>query len=639
LPLPALPLTQLGSASGLCIGSDVNGERLAQGQFEEFSSFARICADHELAADYHRNSALAAMGPITEAEQKALLAAVAEAASNPPMAPLSSLSTDDGCSLLLRIVTQPNDSVKLTIHNTLPGKLYDVLSSVTLAPLVWNPETTVVGAAGQNYTETIIPKNGRPILFFVAKERGPYEVDLSFKGLDYFDCSLYPPDTMGAVGSNHFIELLNDSDGPDVYGAALFSKSGALIQKVGLSEFFAVPSLDVSIFDPRIIYDNDSTHPRWIACAADINSRNVILAVSTGPNPSSLLTGWNKYVIPTAPPELDVFSDYPTLGVDQNGIYLSVVYAGPGCAHGPCGSDCIGHALVAVEKSVLYAGTWDPKILFVCESDFPARAIQPCVNFDSNPLGGQAWFIAKKAPDRPANIAGKIAYRRLVWNGNQPQWVDSQWTEVAATSYLNYYDLQGGPVGAPNLGGPDIRLWVSASDVLTALIRNGILWTCQNVGLDGADGDYDGGQALPNVTVDRTAAQWLKLQLNASGDPLTYLAHGRIYDDCPANPYYYYFPSMMVNAADDMLVGFSASKATTYIGAFYSWRLANGTTGNRPAVIRSGLDVYGEIGWGDYSYTCLDPTDGMTFWTVQEYAIGGAFPVWGTWIGKIKAVP
>jgi hypothetical protein len=56
------------------------------------------------------------------------------------------------------------------------------------------------------------------------------------------------------------------------------------------------------------------------------------------------------------------------------------------------------------------------------------------------------------------------------------------------------------------------------------------------VGLDGTDGDYDGGQALPNVTVDRTAAQWLKLQLNASGDPLTYLAHGRIYDDCPAEP-------------------------------------------------------------------------------------------------------
>jgi hypothetical protein len=42
--------------------------------------------------------------------------------------------------------------------------------------------------------------------------------------------------------------------------------------------------------------------------------------------------------------------------------------------------------------------------------------------------------------------------------------------------------------------------------------------------------------------------------------------------------------------------------------------------------------------WGDYSATVVDPTDDVTFWTVQEYAqtpapVSGASR-WGTWWGK-----
>ena len=95
----------------------------------------------------------------------------------------------------------------------------------------------------------------------------------------------------------------------------------------------------------------------------------------------------------------------------------------------------------------------------------------------------------------------------------------------------------------------------------------------------------------------------------------------------------------MVNAAGDITVGFSASKATTYIGAFYSWRLADGTTRNRPALLKHGMDLYGDSTWGDYSYTSLDPSDGMTFWTVQEYSIGAGYYAWGTWIGKVNLPP
>jgi hypothetical protein len=93
----------------------------------------------------------------------------------------------------------------------------------------------------------------------------------------------------------------------------------------------------------------------------------------------------------------------------------------------------------------------------------------------------------------------------------------------------------------------------------------------------------------------------------------------------------------MVNTNGDMVVGFSGSKPNEYIGAFYIGRLADGTTSGNPTLVQAGRATYGGPYWGDYSYTCLDPVDGTTFCTVQEYSedpnLAG---YWGTWITKIK---
>jgi len=166
------------------------------------------------------------------------------------------------------------------------------------------------------------------------------------------------------------------------------------------------------------------------------------------------------------------------------------------------------------------------------------------------------------------------------------------------------------------------------------MIRNNVLWVCQHVGLDGTDGNYGGSET--GSTVDRSAVQWLKLQLNSTGDPLTHLAHGRIYDTAAGSPYYYYMPSLMVNTNGDMVIGFSGSKSTEYIGAFYVGRLADGTPSGSPMLVQAGRASFtNSTYWGDYSNTCLDP-DGLTFWTVQEYAESPAGAFWGTWVTKIK---
>ena len=141
-------------------------------------------------------------------------------------------------------------------------------------------------------------------------------------------------------------------------------------------------------------------------------------------------------------------------------------------------------------------------------------------------------------------------------------------------------------------------------------------------------------------------AQWLRAKLDESGG-LRYSAHGRVYDQQASNPSFYYFPSLMVNCAGDMVVGFSGSSATNYIGAYYIWRLSNGSTLAMPRVIRTGVTSYTDLEgrWGDYSATTLDPNDDWSFWTIQQYADpAGVHPLyppneWKTVIARIHSNP
>jgi hypothetical protein len=169
-------------------------------------------------------------------------------------------------------------------------------------------------------------------------------------------------------------------------------------------------------------------------------------------------------------------------------------------------------------------------------------------------------------------------------------------------------------------------------------IRNGFLWTCQHVGLSGTNGTYAGDQTGANV--DRSAAQWLKFQITDGGAGLIYSEHGRFFDAAPTNAFWYYFPSLMVNCSGDMVLGCSGSSPAEYVGAFYTWRLANSPVLRQPRVIHSGGGYYESTRWGDYSRTLMDPTDDRSFWMVQEYSDPAAFPYsWATWIANLRQNP
>ena len=136
----------------------------------------------------------------------------------------------------------------------------------------------------------------------------------------------------------------------------------------------------------------------------------------------------------------------------------------------------------------------------------------------------------------------------------------------------------------------------------------------------------------------RSAAQWW--QINTASGSVGVVQQLGARDD-PSGAFDYAYPTLDVNANDDMMIGYSRFGASQYASANYSFRRHSDAPNTLEAdtVFKAGEAPYtkdfgtGDVRWGDYSNTAVDPINDIDMWTIQEYA--GAGNTWGTWWGTI----
>ncbi|HEX4591750.1 MAG TPA: dockerin type I domain-containing protein [Gemmataceae bacterium] len=424
--------------------------------------------------------------------------------------------------------------------------------------------------------------------------------------------SSFPPDTMGAVGPNHFVELINSA-------FAVYSKSGSLVKYQTQDSFFAFTANGTtfprgSSFDPRIRYDQHSGH--WFATSLEFGSANVdndlLLAVSRTNDPTGT---WDKYDIPVGVAAGGSFTDYDTLGVDDNGVYFGVtIFPSSGNSYAK---------IVATPKAPLIAAS--PSLGTVTQftniTDMFSSP-EPATNYDAISGTSPAFFVASSATS-----FGNIKYRTLTWSNGTPTLSGTQ--TVVTPGY------GGSPLPALALG--STTAIDTADDRLqSAVIRNHQLWTARDEGLDSTGNS--------TTTADRTGIEWF--DLNANTATLSVLQRGRIFDSAASDPRFYYDPGITVTGQGNARIGYSGSKSTEFIGAYSSGRLASDGVGfmSTPGLIKAGERSYNKLDqgvnrWGDYSYSSVDPNDNMTAWTIQEYAstVNPSADRWGTWVQSFAA--
>lgn len=425
-----------------------------------------------------------------------------------------------------------------------------------------------------------------------------------------------PPDTMGSIGPNHYAQFLNGSF--NVYnrttGANLVSKTDTAFWQgvTGISYFDYAPGLG----DPRIIYD--SLSDRWFALQMNINfsGNKVLVARSNTNDPTGGWKGASYFGSATG------LADYPTLGVDANGIYIGTNDFTPNLS---------SVTMTTIPKSDLLLNT--PTL--ANRTTF----VQP--NFDMGFTLQGVTNTAAIGTGASASVLAVNAYNWTQLNFTGISGTSAANATLGATALINIqtltspYDARQ-PDGTRQIDGGDGRIGSMVYQV------GDLIYSVLSLSVDAT------GNAIDPSASSTDAIRVTVLKASTK----TVAAETTIY-----NPNYdYVMPSIAANAAGDILIGYTRSSGVLgsgasdgNLGSYARYASINPTNPTTITVdptdiqLKAGnandYHLFGGSGerWGDYSATQLDPINATSFWTTQEYA--AASNLWGTQISQIYVPP
>jgi hypothetical protein len=407
----------------------------------------------------------------------------------------------------------------------------------------------------------------------------------NFAGSNSTQSGFFPPDTMGAVGLAHFVELINGR-------YSVYRKSdGVEVQASSLDQFWVNSGVTVSgsfSFDPRIVFDHLSN--RWFALACDNPGglNNFLFAVSNTSDPTQ---GWRGFKIDSDAANTR-WADYPTLGVDAEGVYLAANMF-------PLAGGGVEITIVSIPKADLLLAT--PTIANRTEfqnAGINTYGFTPQFSVDYGAPDGRGTFMSRFGNNQRA--------RGSVLGAGGPGATLSPRTLINAAA-------APAPPTAVHPGGTidalDGRFQANLFEV------GGSIWVVHGVSSDG-----------------RSAVRWYEFDeatsaLKQSGlinDPVLYFCQ----------------PAICADIFGDVVISFSGSgpaqRISTY--AVFGQTVGGVTTFGTPILLKQGESDYPgtDSRWGDYSAITLDPTNPRKFWTIQEYARAGN--TWGTQITELTVV-
>jgi hypothetical protein len=459
-------------------------------------------------------------------------------------------------------------------------------------------------------------------------------IGTAFEGFNFDDngtetggWAFIPPDPMGAAGTDRLIAVVNVM-------IEARNKTGTLLWRDALKDFFTTLTPANWLFDPKVIYDHYEN--RFLVVALEYvdagsnpdpsNTSRILLAVSKTAMPATATSADWYYTAVNSEESIggyDYWADYPGFEVDEEAVYItSNMFAHTGY------SGYGGVRLWIVDKGVA-AGFY----------------------------GGGAASVAKHNPYAGGGIATTTMPAQVYGNGG----IDGIGGGSGGTYLVSYSGLSDGvdeyvqvvrvdnPLGTPTftqtyvivgdiedfLAFPDAPQLGSATKIetndrraLDAVWRNNRLWLTTTI--------------VPKAGPDmnQTTAHWFKL--NTSAWPLTLGDQGDIGGEDIATGTYTYFPSLALNNNGDAAFGFCASAATIYAGAYCTVHLAGDAPGTVRAseTVRAGDDYYVRTfggprnRWGDFTGAALDPLDDNVVWLFNQYAMlrgSGTPPEDGRW--------
>lgn len=194
------------------------------------------------------------------------------------------------------------------VATKLPDKTFRELMAVPAPPLMAREnrhDRRVVPALNVEGRRTVRTEAERvgPRVITNGEAIGAPPVALSFNA----DASeaVSPADASGAAGRTHVVGASNA-------GIVVYTRAGAQVGAVTLSQFWRNENTVAQVYDPRLTYDAKAD--RWVT-AAIYDERALLLAVSTSGDP---MGGWTRY-------SLTIECDFTRLALTRDTILLSTI--------------------------------------------------------------------------------------------------------------------------------------------------------------------------------------------------------------------------------------------------------------------------------------------------------------------------
>jgi hypothetical protein len=415
------------------------------------------------------------------------------------------------------------------------------------------------------------------------------------------DSDLEPPDANGAAGPVHFVELVNGR-------YTVYSKTdGHRVKSMTDIAFWSQAGIslpvDWAVTDPRILFD--PSVQRWFASEIDFDTttsaapiaNHFLLAVSSTADPSG---SWTAVII-QGDPDGTLAADFDTLGLDNQGVYLSADMFEENW-------NPVGPTLVSIPKAGLLGSTPTTNgytCFGIMSYELRGRILQPAICVDGT---GNGSILATGELGQFITNNTLVGFSILNVAGSSNATLTAS-TDIPVPAYTApFKSVQPSP--SPYIDDGDSRLSATVYEV------QGMLYVVHGT-------EVDGRNALRWYRID--AASRALVESGTISDPVLDL----------------YYPSIAANASGTVVIAFNGSSATNFISAYaVAGQTRNGVTAfGDLLLLKSGLAVYSDGSrtsrWGDYSATSVDPTDPTHFWTIQSYPSSSS--TWSTQITELLA--
>lgn len=407
-------------------------------------------------------------------------------------------------------------------------------------------------------------------------------------------CNCSPPDTVGDVGPNHYVQMANATT------FSIFNKTGgAIVSNVALNSLWSSGNCASSDNgDPIVLWDSMAN--RWLL-AQFSTGNGICVAVSQTADPTGSYYGY-EFTFPS-------FPDYFKISVWPDAYYIGINES--------------NYTVAALDRSKMLLGQ-----------------AAGMVRFDPG-LGNFAMPADMDGPTAPPANAPGYFYTFLDDTYHGGGGVDRlevyafrvNWTTPASSSFVLSTTI---PIA-------NYTYTVCGFFVLSCIPQSGTTrrvdpvseWPMyhlpyRNFGTH----EVMVGNFAVDVGGDRAGIRWFELRKTAGN--WTLYQEGT---HAPNDGLHRWMGSIAMDKNGNIALGYSRSSTNTFPSLYIATRAPGDTLGalqTEALFFAGGGSQTGNTRWGDYSTMSVDPTDDCTFWFTSEYYAATTSNAWRTRLGAFR---